>query len=289
MARHTKTMWTHVRRSPYQALAAVSIMMLTFLTATLFTFLLVGSERILSYFESKPQVIAFFRDEATQNDINALKAELQSSEKVANIKFVSKRDALGIYRQQNKNDPALLELVTADILPASLEISSYTLTDLPAIASALNKSQIIKEVVYPKDVVSKLAQWTSIMRKIGVGIIAVLGLVSISIMITIIGIKISQRREEIEIMRLIGATNWYISLPFLYEGILYATTGALLGWAIGTAGLLYATPALRGFLGDIPLLPVSQFFLFGLLGIEVLVALFFGWFASVIAVNRYLQ
>lgn len=289
MARPTKTMWTHVRRSPYQALAAISIVMLTFFMATIFTFLLVGSEKILSYFESKPQVIGFFRDEATQNDINALKTELQSSGKIANLKFVSKNDALTIYRQQNKNDPALLELVTADILPASLEISAYNLNDLPVIASSLSKSAAIKEVVYPKDVISKLSQWTNAMRKIGIVVIAVLGFVSISIMITIIGIKISRKREEIETMRLIGATNWYISLPFMYEAVFYSAIGALLGWSIATAGLLYFTPALKGFLGDIPLLPATPFFLFGILGIELLSAMIFGWFASTIAVNRYLE
>jgi cell division transport system permease protein len=63
-----------------------------------------------------------------------------------------------------------------------------------------------------------------------------LSLVSIFIMATIIGIKISQKKEDIEIMKLIGATNWYIRWPFLTEGILYGIIGAVVGWAIATVG-----------------------------------------------------
>ena len=121
------TMWRNVRRSPYQALAAILIMSLTFLIVSFFIFVLFGSARVIDYFESKPQVAAFFKDEARQAEIDALKLAMESDEKVASVRFVSKQDALKIYREQNKNDPLLLDLVTADILPASLYISTLYL------------------------------------------------------------------------------------------------------------------------------------------------------------------
>ncbi len=124
-----KTTVQNIRRSPYQAIAAVIIMTLTFLVVSFFAFLLVGSSRIIQYFESKPQVTVFFRNEAKQEDINSLENKLKEEGRVSSVKFVSKKEALAIYKEQNKNDPLLLDLVTADILPSSLEISTYKIED----------------------------------------------------------------------------------------------------------------------------------------------------------------
>src|SRR4051812_6522435 len=102
--------WNNIRRSPYQAIAAISIMMLTFLAFSIFVIILYGSSRVVNYFESKPQVTAFFKDEAKQKEIDSLKDSLNATGIVSSIKFVSKADALRIYKEQNKNDPLLLDL-----------------------------------------------------------------------------------------------------------------------------------------------------------------------------------
>ena len=283
----TKTAWKNIRRSPYQTLAAILIMTLTFLAISFFTFLLVGSSKVINYFESKPQVTAFFRNEAKQNDINQLENQLQATGEISSIKFVSKDEALKIYKEQNKNDPLLLDLVTADVLPASFEISTVKIEDMAAISNMLNKSSIVSDVIYQKDVVSTLSTWTSAIRKIGIVLVVLLSLVSIFIMATIIGIKISQKKEDIEIMKLIGATNWYIRWPFLTEGILYGIIGAVVGWAMATIGLLYATPFLESFLKGIPVLPASYLDLLILLGLEIVFAVFLGAVSSFLAVLRY--
>lgn len=284
-----KTAWKNIRRSPYQALAAILIMTLTFLAISFFTFLLVGSSQIISFFESKPQVTAFFKNEAKQADINALENKLSETGKVSSVKFVSKEDALKIYKEQNKNDPLLLDLVTADVLPASFEISAIKIEDLAPISEMLKKSPIVSDVIYQKDVVSTLTAWTSAIRKIGISLIVLLSLVSVFIMATIIGIKISQKKEDIEIMRLIGATPWYIRWPFIFEGAFYGVVGAIVGWTMATGALLYATPFLESFLKGIPVLPVSYVNLLILLALELVFAVFLGVISSIIAVFRYLK
>ena len=287
--KHMKTTWTNIRRSPYQAFAAILIMMLTFLVISFFTFLIGGSSKIVNYFESKPQVTAFFKNEAKQSDINTLESDLQSTGKIASVKYVSKDQALKIYREQNKNDPLLLDLVTADILPASLEISALKIEDLSSISDTLKNSPIVQEVVFQKDVVSTLTAWTSALRKIGLVLIVVLSLVSMFIMVTIIGIKISQKKDDIEIMRLIGATNWYIRWPFIFEGMFYGVIGAFFGWLISSIALWYVTPFLASFLRGIPVLPVSPVAILELLVIELVLAAFLGAFSSFLAVLRYLK
>ena len=284
-----RSSWKNIRRSPYQAIGAIFIMTLTFLAVSIFTFILLGSSRVISYFESKPQVTAFFKDEATNAQIDSLKKDVETTGKVSSTKFVSKEQALKIYREQNKNDPLLLDLVTADILPASLEVSTEKIADLAEISSAIQKSPIVQEVIYQKDVVATLSSWTSALRKLGVAVIVILSLVSVFIMITIIGIKISQKREDIEIMKLIGANNWYIRWPFIFEGIFYGLLGALVGWVVSVGALFYATPTLSSFLRGIPVFPVSPVFLLALLLVEFVLASLLGALSSYLAVLRYLK
>lgn len=278
-----------MRRSPYQAIAAILVMTLTFFVFSVFTVGIFSLNRIVNYFESKPQVTAFFKDEAKQTDMDTLSNSLKQSGIVSSISFVSKQNALKIYREQNKNDPLLLDLVTADILPASLEISTFKIEDLGLISDTLKKSPIVQEVVFQQDVVTKLSSWISVIRRVGLVFIIALASTSIFIMVTIIGIKISQKREDIETMRLIGAGGWYIRWPFIIEGMFYGFAGALVAWIVSVGLLLIATPHLAYFTRGIPLFPISPVFLFELLGLEILLAITLGAFSSYLAVLRYLK
>lgn len=285
----TKTTMQHIRRSPYQSLAAIFIMILTFLSITVFTFIVFGSSTVINFFESKPQVTAFFKDTATQQNIDGLRNQLEATGMIASTKYISKEQALQIYKAQNKNDPLLLDLVTADILPASLEISTTKIQDLNSVSQILQKSPYVSQVVYQKDIVSRLAQWTNAVRAIGIILIVILTVVSIFIMMTVIGFKVSQKREEIEIMKLLSATNWYIRWPFMLEGIFYGAVGTFVGWFIATTALLYFSPYLESFLKGIPLFPISPLFLVGLLLGELVLAILLGILASSLAVLRYLK
>lgn len=284
-----KAMLRNVRRSPYQAFAAVLIMILTFLTISFFVFLLSGSSTVIDFFESKPQVTVFFKNEAKQKEMDSLAQKVQDTGKVSSVRFVSKKQALEIYKQQNKSDPLLLDLVTEDILPASLEISAYNVEDLSEFSETLKGSPIVSEVIYQKDIVSTLVAWTSAVKQIGIALIVVLSTVSIFIMATIIGIKISQKKEDIEIMKLIGAANWYIRWPFLLEGIFYGLIGAVIGWSLASLMLWYSTPFLSYFLRGIPIFPIPLTFFLIVLGGELIFAIILGFLSSFVAVLRYLK
>ncbi len=284
-----KTTLKNIRRSPYQAFAAILIMTLTFLVVSFFTFILVGSSLVINYFESKPTLTAFFKNESKDEDIKSLEESLKNTSKVASVKFVSKKEALEIYREQNKDDPLLLDLVTEDILPSSVEISAVNIEDLESIHDILKDNTIVSDIVYQKDVVSTLTSWTNALRQIGIGLIVVLVVVAIFIMGIITGVKISQKKEDIEIMKLIGASDWYIRLPFILEGAFYGVVGAVFGWAIASSSLWYASPYLKSFLEDIPIFPISSIFLLELLGVEIVIAILLGTFSSFLAVLRYLK
>lgn len=283
------TTWQHIRRSPYQSIAAIMIMVLTFFIASIFILLGIGGARTINYFESKPQITAFFRDEATTDQIDDLDRSLKSTAKVSSTRFVSKEEALKIYQGQNKNDPLLLDLVTANILPASLEVSAINVKDLDELATTLKSSKIVGEVVFQKDIVDTLISWTSSIRRIGIVLFSILSVISILIIITVIGMKIALRREEIEIMQLLGASAWYVRWPFILEGIIYGAVGTFVAWTLSYGILLYIGTFIKSFLAGIPVLPISPLLMMGILGIELIAAIILGTLGSFLAVLRYLK
>lgn len=286
-----KTAWKNIRRTPYQAIGAVYVMTLIFLAFSIFGILVFTSSRIISYLESRPQVSAFFKDEASQAEIDSLRNALEESGLISSIKFISKEDALEIYKEQNKDDPLLLDLVTADILPSSLEISTHQIEDLTTVSDTLKKSEIVDQVVFQKELVSRLASITDALRKTGFIIVFLLAIVFIFIMMMIIGVKVAHKRDDIETMRLIGAGSWFIRWPFIIEGAFYGVIGAIIGWLISLGIILYMTPALvrSEFLKGMPVLPIPPVFILELLGIELLFAILLGAFSSYLAVLRYLK
>lgn len=279
----------NIRRTPFQAGAALMVMFLTFLALQIFVILAAGSQASLNYFESKPQVIAFFKEGTTDQDVSAIENALTAESRVVKTKFVSKADALEIYRDRNKADPALLELVTADILPASLEISTKSPQDLEPIAEILKREPVISEVIVPQDVVQTLTSVTKVVRFTGGTTVAFLMAFATLVTVMIIGFKIRLKRNEIEIMRLLGASSSFIHNPFIFEGMFYGVAGAVSAWILSWGMLWYFTPFLSAYLGEVKLLPVNPLFMLALLAASLLLAFLIGGLGSVMAVRRYLK
>ena len=278
-----------MRRSPYQSLASILILSFTFFVAYSFSLFLVGSEKVLQFFETRPQVIAFFEIETTNDQIKRVTNEVGEKDFVSGVEFVSKEEALGIYREENRDDPLLLELVTAQILPASLEVSGRSIEDLPRIRETLEDYEGIDEVILQQDIIDSLSGWTRSIRLVGVISVALLGLVSLLIMVIIIGMKVVTKRPAIKIMRLIGATRWFIKSPFVFEGVLYGLLSSLLGWVGSVIALLYLTPWLKDFLGSIPIFPVPLAFYAVQLSVGTVLGILLGAFAGAIAVGRMIK
>lgn len=283
----------NIRRTPYQAIAASMVMFLTLLTLIIFSLLIFGSQRILRYYESKPQAIAFFKDNTPDSDIQAIEKSLQESGKVTALRYVSKEEALKNYQERNKNRPVLLELVTANILPASLEISTRTPTDLLTIGETLRKEPVIEDVVIPEDAIQGLTRATTVIRWTGGLTAGFLLAFSFFLLLMLIGFKIRIKRSEIEIMKLLGASTWFIRIPFILEGVIYGLTGALAAWIVSYLLLWYFTPHLQNYLEGIPesviSLPVPPLFMALVLGITALLGVVVGALGSLSAVRRYLN
>lgn len=280
---------TNMRRSPIQSLTAIVIITVTLFVGYSFSLMALGTQQILQYFETRPQVIGFFELDTSLTKIQQLKTEMEQKPYVNQVKLVTQDEALATYRQENQDDPLLLELVTADILPASIEISADEIKSLAKIKDNLSSKLIIEEVVFQQDMIESLTSWTSSVRYIGLATVSVLALTSFLIITALISMKVAQKKPAIKIMRLLGANSWFIKAPFFFEGTLYGLIGSLLGWTGMYAALLYLTPWLKEFLGGISLFPIPIEVFTLQLGAGTLVAMMLGAFAGVTAVQRILR
>ena len=230
--RTLKNTFQHLTRNPWHSLAAILIMALTFFVTSIFILAAMGSNEVLDYFEKKPQVTAFFKDTATENYILQVKENLEKTGKSSEVRFISKSQALEIYRKQNITEPELLEFVTADILPASLQVSAKDISHLTELARVLGNDSQVEKVIFQKDVVEALQSWTKNVRLVGIGLIIFLGFISTLIVLAVISMNIASFGKEIEIMKLVGASSWYVRWPFLLDGIIFGVSASLISTTV---------------------------------------------------------
>jgi len=292
----------NIRRSPYQALAAVSMTGLTVFVVSLFALVSLASQLILTSFETKPQVIAYLSDDHKTEQVNSLISDLTTTGLVKQATYVSKDEALKIYKESVGNDPLLLGtvtdlgIITADVLPASVEITAKSPDNFPTLVSILERSKIVsstpngqKEIDFPQDVISELTAWTRAIRTAGLILASILSFNSVITIMIIISMKIASRRYEIGTMKLLGAKGAFIIKPYLIESILYGAVGGVIGWLASYIALLYSTPFLAARLVGIIPLPVDPLVMLALLAVLVVSFSSLGLFSGLLAAVRFLK
>ncbi len=302
MKSHLKTSFSAIRRAPFQALAAIFSLALTFFVATFVGVLIFATSRALVYFETRPQVITFLKNDAKIEDIVALQNKLKSDPRIKDLSFVSKEKALEIYKNSTSDNPLLGELVSPQTLPASLEFSLKDLSDANNVINDVKKESVVDSIGFTaslggqstlSDVISRLKKIGFYVRLGGLILVSVLLMTSFFVLMIVIGMRITTKRSEIETLSLIGAKPGFIRAPILLEGLNYAILGSVLGWLLASVVILYITPSLISFFGSIPILPKSSLDFFELLaiilGIEILVSVVISTFATNVSISRALS
>ncbi|OGK31863.1 hypothetical protein A3B02_00400 [Candidatus Roizmanbacteria bacterium RIFCSPLOWO2_01_FULL_42_14] len=247
-----KEIITSIRRTPYQSLGSFSILFFTLMLFLFFFSLTSFFHSMLNYVETRPQVIVYFDVDAKETDILRLKSQVEQSGKAASVGYVSQKEALKIYKGLNKDNPLLLEMVSEKILPASLEVYAKKPEYLAQIAKDFEGVKIVDEVNYQQVIVEKLITLTTILRRIALGLFVFLTFISMTVLLTTTAFKISVKRDEIEVLRLIGATKWYIRKPFLAEGLFFGLVSGTIAFSLFYALYFSLSSALSSYLAGIP-------------------------------------
>jgi cell division transport system permease protein len=296
---HLKTALGYMRRSPFQALSAILVLSLTFFVATMLSVLVYSSSRILNYFETRPQIIAFLKDDAKTEAISALQHKLSSDARVKEVRYVSKEEALSIYKKATADNPLLGELVSPSIFPASLEFSVIDLSHTEEVIKEIKSEAIVDSVGFTaslggektlQDVVGRLEKISWYIRIGGGVFVGILGIASFTVLLVIISMRMAMRKEEVEILGLIGATPGFIRSPIILEAAIYSLIGVFVGWISTFILILYLAPTLVAYFGQIPILPQGTggiFILFGAILVgEIFIGNLLALVGSLIAVAR---
>lgn len=282
-----KTTYHHIRRSPFQSLIALLITTVSFFSISSFLILSQGMSSVLKYVETKPEISLYLKDGLEKEKVESIHQKLKEYSDIKEIKFISKEEALNIYKDLNKDNPLLTEMVSASILPASFEVSVTEPQALDLIFKDFSQDSHISDVIYQKDLIETLLTWTKNIRNIGILIAISLAIISFLVIFVIIGMKITNRKEEIKISRLLGASKLYVKKPFIYEGIFYGLSGSLLGSLVSIIISLNLASNLNTYFS--PIIFISTEFNFYLLIIisQIVLGTIIGLGSSIIGVKRY--
>lgn len=250
-----KEIFTSIRRTPYQSLGSFMILFFTLFLAIFFFNLTAFFHGLLSYVETRPQVIVYFDVDAQENDILNMKSKIENSGLASSVTYKSQEDALQIYRELNSDNPRLLEMVSAQILPSSLEIFALKPEYLSEIAQSFDGIDIVDEVNYQEEIVERLVVLTTILRRVTIGLFSMLVFVSMTVLLTTTAFKISVKKDEIEVLQLMGASKGYIRRPFLSEGIFFGFLTATIATGLYYAIFYSFLPFLKSYLSGVPSLP----------------------------------
>ena len=302
MSIHTKTAVDAIKRSPFQAVSAIFVLALTFFVATTVSILVYASSKALSYFETRPQIISFIKNETSNDAITALQNKLALDARVKDVKYVPKEQALEIYKKATEDNPLLAELVSPSSFPASLEFSVTDLKLAEEVINEVKNEAIVEQVGFTAniggekslgDVIGRLKTISYYLRVGGIVFVGALALNSFLVLLVIISMRMTTRKGEIEILSLIGATPAFIRSPIVLEGVFYSLIGVITGWTLSFIFWLYVSPSLLSYFGTIPVLPkepLSFFLLFAaILGAEIIIGLAIAITGSLIAVKRSLK
>ncbi len=189
--------------------------------------------------EEGVEVLVFLRPDISMQTHEELLTEIQSWDEVGEVRYVSKAEAFQEFQQMFKNQPALVEEVDPAVLPSSFRIKLDDPDQYRSVADRLVGVPGVYRVKTAREAIDRLIGLTRILNTFTVALGVLLGAAAIVLISNTIRMAIYARREEVGIMKLVGASNWYIRIPFLLEGMIEGLVGAIL--AVGAVWLGHET------------------------------------------------
>ncbi len=288
-------------RNAWLAIAAMAVMIIT-LTIVLFSIITNATfANTIAQITDKIDVSVYLKDDVDQIEGKQLASQLRVLPSAKQVTYLSKEDALKRYMKQNANNPALLNAIneTDNPLPATILVKPRELNKIPDIQKFLEQKRFkpkIELISYSGDrkaAIDKIAHATNILRQAGIVAVIVFAFVSMLIIFNTIQMAIFNRRDELTIMRLLGATTWYIRGPFVVETIIYGIVSAVVSVLLIHSLFVAASSALEATsLGLLDIGYAATYFnahFLMLLTMQLVLGILIGAVSSTIATRRYLK
>lgn len=285
-----------IARNIWLSIVTITILLLAlFSINTLITVRLISDSTVAAV-KDKIDISLYIKSEAAEPDILALKAKLQESPRVKDVVYISKEQAIGAFREKYANNPAILSALkelgrnplspSLTVIPADFDQSNLLINELRVLDSPIIESRDFTDNTV---ILQKINAITNRVSEIGLFIIGIFVLTSLLVVYNAIRVAIYTHRQEIEIMRLVGASNSFIYLPYLVSAAVYALVSVLIVITVFYPFLTILQPYLEAFFvdGQVHLLPyfLDNFWL--VFGFQFLAVLAINAVASLFAVRKY--
>jgi cell division transport system permease protein len=272
-------------------LVTIITISLSILIASAFILFFINTSDIINSWKKGLRIMAYLKPGLGNDGLKDLKQTIQSLQDVDTVIFVSKQEALKRLKNQMKNQPSLFANLTQNPLPDSIEIRMTATTEswqkIDSLAAHIEALPPIEEVEYGQRWVGRFAQIISLFRLAGYAMGALFFMATIFIVANTIRLVLYSRREEVEIMRLVGATDNFIKIPFYFEGLIQGALGAIAGLAMLYIAFMFVSANVEK--GFFPGLFRFHFLSPTLLLAILLVSMLVGWLGCLISLKQFMK
>ncbi|WP_370323951.1 permease-like cell division protein FtsX [Euzebya sp.] len=265
----------------------------TILTVTV-TVTMVGASLLVQRQVAKAQdvlyedveVSIFLADAITPDQQQALEADLRAQPVVADVVYESKEEAFANAQELFADDPLILQDLSPDVLPASFRVQLTDPEEFGVISSLFSGRPGIDEIRDQREILDDFFTIMGKIREFVLYVAVLIALAAISLVATTIRLTAFARREQTAIMKLVGATNWYIRLPFVMEGVATASVGAVAAFLLLLAGMRFYVGDLREAIGFLPFIGTAD--VVAIFPLLLIGSILVGAVVSVLALRRFL-
>lgn len=285
-------------RNGWLSTATVSVMALAIFVMTSLLLLNVITQSLIANLQDRIDISVYFKQETPEPEILKVRRDVEQLTEVKSVEYVTPDEALRAFKERHKDNPLLLESLAelgTNPLQATLNIKARETNQFASIASFLERDSykpLVDKVNYSQnaEVIGRLSGIIGGIRRGGAILALALAAIAVLVAFNTIRLAIYTAREEIGVMRLVGASNWYIRGPFVITGIIYGIAAALITIAVMVPVVGAVSPKISGFLltGTNLFAYVQQNF-WTILGIQLAVGMVLGALSSYIAIRRYLK
>lgn len=284
-----KEVGSSIKRNTSMVIASTSTVAVSLLIFGMSLLIVTNASYITGSVESDVTISVYLKDNVNQSTIDKLKDEIENTNGVAHVTYVNKDQALQEFKKQLSDKKELVDaLGGSNPLPNQYRVKTTKAINVEPVAKELGRFEGVDKVNYGQGMVEKIFALTKWVRIIGYTLMALLGLAAVFLISTTIRLTLFARRKEIQIMKFVGATDWFIRWPYILEGMFIGIVGAVISIII----LAFAYTSFVSYIQtSLPFMPIKsgQGFLMSILGFLVVAGIFIGSAGSLISIRKYLR
>lgn len=279
-----------MKRNPWLSIASVLTVMVSLVILGFSVFFLANASNMAKSFESQLEIATFVKSSATSAEVQALQSQIQGMQGVASVTLVTKDQALIDFGKTMGGSQSNLvtDLGGTNPFPDKLTVKATDPQNVKALADSVSALLGVDKVRYGQGYVDKLLKFTQWLRWIGLGVVAAFGVAAIVLISINVKMNVFSRRREIQIMKLVGASNSFVRWPFLIEGLALGLVGGALAAGIVGMGYNWITNYVQSTLTFLPV--VQNLVLFRQVTVGLLLAgMAMGAIGSGLSLQKFLR